>query len=115
MNLMVDEDPAVEHDTSRDQPAEGAKVREYRGTGIMWSAIGLAVVLAAFVIVVIQNAQNVELEFLWLTAETPLSLIVAVTVASSLLLGEAVGFVWRRRRRLRLQEREELHRLRRGR
>ena len=112
---MVDEDPAVEHESSREPRADGAKVREYRGTGIMWSAIGLAVILAAFVIVVIQNAQNVEFDFLWFTVETPLSLIVAVTVALSLLLGEAVGFVWRRRRRSRLQEREELHRLRRRR
>lgn len=98
--------------TESTSPEDSRPVREYRGTGIMWSAICLGIILVAFIIVVIQNAQNVQFQFLWLDVETPLSLIVAVTVAASLVLGEAIGFVWRRRRRSRLQEREELKRLR---
>jgi uncharacterized integral membrane protein len=112
---VAEPEAGAEPEVSEPQRPERETVKEYRGAGIMWGAIGLALVLAVFLIIVIQNGQNVELDFLWLTAETPLSLIVAVTVAASLLLGEGVGFVWRRRRRSRLQEREELSRLRRGR
>lgn len=78
----------------------------------MWGAIALGVVLVAFIIVVIQNSDNVAFQFLWFDVSTPLSLIVAVTVAASLVLGEAIGFVWRRRRRSRMQDHEELTRLR---
>jgi uncharacterized integral membrane protein len=109
---QVEPDPVDEGDVG-DPPVATEPKREYRGTGIMWGAVGLGLVLAAFVIVVIQNGQSVELDFLWVTTDTPLSLIVAVTAAVSLLLGEAIGFIWRRRRRRRLQEREELRRLRR--
>jgi uncharacterized integral membrane protein len=88
------------------------RVREYRGAGIMWSAIALVVLLVAFVIVIIQNADNVEFEFLWISVTTPLALIVAIAVASSLAVGEIIGFTWRRHRRGDLQRREELRRLR---
>ena len=87
-------------------------VREYKGTGIMWGAIGLVLLLVGFIIVVLQNGDNVEFNFLWITVTTPLSLVIAVTTAVSLAVGELIGFVWRRRRRSDLQRREELRRLR---
>jgi uncharacterized integral membrane protein len=97
-----------------DQKGESSpeRVREYRGAGIMWSAIALVVLLIAFVIVIIQNAHNVEFDFLWITVTTPLALIVAIAVASSLAVGEIIGFAWRRHRRSDLQRREELRSLR---
>jgi uncharacterized integral membrane protein len=103
----------VETPPVEDAPAPADTRREYRGTGIIWGAVGLLLVVAALVVVVIQNSQNVEFDFLWFNTEMPLSVIVAVAVAVSLLVGEVVGFLWRRRRRSRLQEREELKRLRR--
>ena len=106
----TDDSPAAGPDGSEGATPE--PVREYRGAGIMWSAIALVVILIAFVIVIIQNAHNVELDFLWITVSTPLALIIAVAVAASLAVGEIVGFAWRHHRRGDLQRREELKRLR---
>lgn len=105
-----------ETEPGAEQPVTGAarteRVREYRGVGVMWGAIALAVLSVAFVIVVIQNSDNVVFEFLWISVSTPLSLIIAVAVAASLAVGEFTGYVWRRHRRSDLQRREELRRLR---
>lgn len=98
-------------DSSPDAAATAGR-REYRGTGVMWGAIALVVVAAAFVIVAIQNANDVEFEFLWLEVSTPLILIVAITIATTLIVDEVVGLLWRRRRRTRLRERAELRELR---
>lgn len=92
--------------------AEATGRREYRGTGIMWGAIALVLIAAAFVIVALQNSHTVEFEFLWLDVSTPLILIIAITIAATLVVDEVVGLLWRRRRRTRLREREELRELR---
>lgn len=105
--------------TTTDAPAgrtgrQGESVREYRGTGIIWSAVALLVAISLFVLVIVQNSQDVEFEFLWFDVAMPLSLILAITFGVALVVGEVTGFVWRRRRRTRLREREELRRLRSG-
>lgn len=100
-------------DSGRREPTrEGETVREYRGTGIIWSAVGLLLAITALVVVIIQNTHDVAFEFLWFDVETPLSLVLAITFGVALVMGEVIGFVWRRRRRTRLREREELRRLR---
>ncbi|MFP3907972.1 MAG: lipopolysaccharide assembly protein LapA domain-containing protein [Acidimicrobiales bacterium] len=109
-------DPAT-HDVGTDTSGTGTPdepIREYRGAGIMWSAIAVLVVLAAFIIVVIQNSESVPFDFLWITVDTPLALIIAVAVAASLAIGEIIGWAWRRHRRSDLQRREELRRLKRS-
>lgn len=103
---------AAEAETGTDAGSDTSVVREYRGAGIMWGGIALVVLAAAFVVVAVQNAHDVEFRFLWLTASTPLVLVIAVTIALTLLVDEVVGFWWRRRRRAHLREREELRRLR---
>jgi uncharacterized integral membrane protein len=118
----ADSDPVTAEDGGeREPPAtsshlDGAgtagPVKEYRGAGIMWGAIALVLVAAAFVIVAVQNAHDVEFEFLWMSVSTPLILIIAITIAVTLVIDEAVGLLWRRQRRNRLREREELRRLR---
>ena len=95
-----------------DGRADDEPVRDYRGTGIIWAAVGLVLAVALFVIITLQNMQDVEFSFLWFDAATPLSLILAITFAVALVIGEVIGFVWRRRRRTRLRERDELRRLR---
>lgn len=97
----------ADRDASREEP-----VREYRGTGIIWSAVALLAAIVAIVVVVIQNTHDVEFDFLWFDVSMPLSLILAITFGLALVLGEVTGFVWRRRRRTRLRERDELRRLR---
>jgi uncharacterized integral membrane protein len=65
-------------------------------------AAGLILLLvagAAVVIVVTQNTDRVDFEFLWWSIRAPLSallLIVAFVVVS---IDQVVGLVWRRRRR----------------
>ena len=102
----------VEHHTRSESASVDAPIREYRGTGIIWSAVALIVAVALFVVIALQNMQDVEFEVLWFDLSTPLSLIVAITFGLALVTGEVIGFVWRRRRRTRLREREELRRLR---
>lgn len=108
-----DETTAATTAATRDASGRQAEaVREYRGTGIIWSAVALLTAIAVSIIVVIQNTHDVEFEFLWFDVAIPLSLILAITFGVALVLGEITGFVWRRRRRTRLREREELRRLR---
>lgn len=105
------------HGPARSSDAEGTETTsepqtEYRGAGIMWGAIALVLVAAAFVIVAMQNAHDVEFDFLWWSVSTPLILIIAITIAVTLVIDELVGLLWRRQRRSRLRDREELRRLR---
>lgn len=87
-------------------------VTEYRGAGIMWTAVGVVLTIALAVIVSFQNTQDVAIEFLWLDASMPLVLLLLVAVGSTVVVTEAIGLVWRRRRRHRLREQQELRELR---
>lgn len=95
---------------SEDRTSE--PVREYRGTGIMWSGIAVIVLLALLVILAFQNTQAVDFEFLWFETSISLSLILAITAGIVVVVTEAVGFFWRHRRRKLRRERDELNRLR---
>lgn len=95
-----------------DRSSDDDAVRDFRGTGIIWGAVALLVLAAGFVVVAVQNSHDVEFDFLWTTTTTPLILIIAITIAVTLVVDEVVGLLWRRRRRSRLREREELRRLR---
>ncbi|MDW3214375.1 MAG: lipopolysaccharide assembly protein LapA domain-containing protein [Ilumatobacteraceae bacterium] len=87
-------------------------VEEYRGTGIMWTGFALVAALALLVVVAFQNTHDVGFEFLWFETQLPLILILLITFGLAVLGAESIGFVWRHRRRRRLQERAELKRLR---
>lgn len=89
-------------------------VREYPGTGIMWSGIALIVLLTLLVVLAFQNTQAVDFDFLWFDTLVSLSLILAITAGIAVVATEAVGFVWRHRRRKLRRERDELKRLRSG-
>lgn len=107
-----DDHQVPEHSSDPDGTTTATPEKEYRGAGIMWGAIALVVVTAVFVIMAVQNANDVEFDFLWLTVTTPLILIIAITIAVTLVIDELVGLLWRRQRRGRLRDREELRRLR---
>ena len=107
-----DDHQVPEHSSDPGDTTTTTPQKEYRGAGIMWGAIALVVVAAVFVIVAVQNADDVEFDFLWLTVTTPLILIIAITIAVTLVIDELVGLLWRRQRRGRLRDREELRRLR---
>jgi uncharacterized integral membrane protein len=78
----------------------------------MWSAVALLVGLALLVIVALQNTHDVAIDVLWFDFEAPLSLLVLVVVGITIVVTEAVGLIWRRRRRTQRRERDELERLR---
>ena len=102
---------------STEAPAGGGSsaepIREYRGSGIMWSGFAVMVSMALLVIIAFQNTQDVEFDFLWFDVATPLILILAITAGIAIVATETFGFIWRHRRRRVRRERDELKRLRR--
>jgi uncharacterized integral membrane protein len=87
-------------------------VREYRGSGIMWSGIAVVATMALLIVVAFQNTQDVEFNFLWFDVAIPLVLILAITAGIAVVASETIGFVWRHRRRRVRRDRDELKRLR---
>jgi uncharacterized integral membrane protein len=109
-------DPTERNETptaSADDRQPSEPVREYRGSGIMWSGVAIIVSMALLVVVAFQNTQDVEFDFLWFDVAIPLILILAITAGLAVVATETVGFVWRHRRRRHRRERDELQRLRR--
>jgi uncharacterized integral membrane protein len=84
----------------------------HAGSGVAWGAVIILVALALLVVFAIQNTDPVPVEFLWLDGEYPLALVILITVAVVVLLVELFGLLYRRRRRKRVAERQELKRLR---
>ena len=101
----------TETDTTTD--TEGVTTStEYRGTGIIWTAVAILVAIVLAVIVSFQNTQDVDIEFLWMDGSIPLVLLLLITVGATVVVTEAIGLVWRHRRRKRLSDRRELRELR---
>lgn len=92
-------------------PAE--PIREYRGSGIMWSGVAITTLMALLVVVAFQNTQDVEFDFLWFDVAVPLIVLLAITAGIAVVATETIGFVWRHRRRRVRRDRDELKRLRR--
>ncbi len=81
-------------------------------TGIAWGAILLFVGIALVVVFSVQNTDPVPVNFLWMEGEFSLAIVILVTVGVIVLLTELIGLSYRKRRRRRLVEKEELRRLR---
>lgn len=111
--MARDERTSTHPTDSATAPDREETVRDYRGTGIMWTALALIAALALLVIVAFQNTHDVVFDFLLWDAQIPLILILLITFGLAVLASESIGFVWRHRRRRRLRERDELKRLRR--
>lgn len=79
-------------------PNEGAPRKQ--GTGWKTYLLGIAILVLA--IFVVQNAQKVEVDFLFTETQTPL--ILALLLAG--VLGGLIGWAWPHVRRGRRQERE---------
>jgi uncharacterized integral membrane protein len=87
--------------------------REFRGTGLYWSLLPGLILAIAILIGIIQNSQSVQLKYLVWDLNTPLIVVMLVTIFASVLLTALVGVAWRHRRRQQLTDRKELRGLRR--
>ena len=87
-------------------------VRDYRGSGVMWAGGAIVLIVALALIAAVQNTQEVEIHFLWMDGTLPLVLLLIIAIGATVVVAESVGWVWRRRRRKHLRERDELKRLR---
>ena len=86
--------------------------REFHGTGLYWSLV-LGLILATVILIgIVQNSQSVQVQYLVWRLNTPLIVVLLVTIVASILLAVLVGVAWRHRRRRQLADREELRGLR---
>jgi len=84
----------------------------HRGEGIPWGAVVGTSGMVLLVVFAVQNTESVAIEFLWLSGEFPLSIVILVTAVSAGLLTLMSGAFFRRRRRARRAEKQELQHLR---
>lgn len=82
------------------------------GAGIPWGGITVLIGVALIVLFAVQNTESATIEFLWLSAEFPLSIVILVTAVVAALFTVAAGAFSRRRRRKRRAEKRELRELR---
>lgn len=106
---MTDELQPDDGDRS-DVPEPQAEISDR--PGVPWGLAAFLVGTVLLVVFVVQNAQSVGLKFLGWEGEYPLSLIIILVIAVSVILDEILGGLLRRRRRRRRAEKEELRRLR---
>ena len=84
----------------------------YSGTGVYVGLVAVLVTLSALVILAAQNTDLVNFSFLTWKLEYPLVAIILATIGFTIILDEATGFIWRRRRRRVKADRMELKALR---
>ena len=58
-----------------------------------------AIVTAALIVFVAQNASDTEVTWLFFDGTGPLWIVIIVAAVAGAVLSEVVGFLWRRRRR----------------
>ena len=103
MNSGMDDIQDIEgHPPSEQQPSVGFPWGGMIGT--------LGVIL--LVVFAVQNTETVSIDFLWMTGEFPLSIVILVSAVSAAVVTVVAGALYRRRRRRRLAEKHELRQLR---
>ncbi len=82
------------------------------GEGLPWGIVIGTIGLILLVVFTVQNTEPVQVEFLWLSGDFALSIVILVTTIVAALVTAFSGAFYRRRRRRRREEQEELRRLR---
>lgn len=82
------------------------------GSGIPWGGVTTVLGIALIVLFAVQNTESATVEFLWLSGDFPLSLVILVTALVAALFATTAGALYRRRRRRRRAEKQELKQLR---
>ena len=85
---------------------------QFVGTGVFWGLV-IGVILSIIVIVfAAQNTQSATIKTIVWDWSSPLFVVVLISLIIGIVLDEIVGLLYRARRRRRLAEKAELHRLR---
>ncbi len=85
---------------------------EEPSVGLPWGGIVATLGLILVVVFAVQNTETVAIDFLWMTGDFPLSIVILVTAVASAIFAMLGGAFYRRRRRLRRAEKHELRHLR---
>ncbi len=85
---------------------------EEPSVGLPWGGIIATIGLILVVVFAVQNTETVAVEFLWMSGDFPLSIVILVTAVASAIFATFGGVFYRRRRRRRLAEKFELRQLR---
>jgi len=80
--------------------------------GVPWGGIVGTLGVVLLVIFAVQNTETVSIDFLWLSADFPLAIVILVTAVAAVVLALVSGAFFRRRRKARRAERQELRQLR---
>jgi len=103
------ETPAI---TGRKTETKPDHHSQFVGTGVFWGLV-IGVILAIIVIVFAsQNTQAAIVKVITWEWSSPLFVVVLISLIVGIVLDEIVGLLFRSRRRRRLAEKAELHRLR---
>lgn len=78
------------------------------GDGVPWGGIVGTLGLVLLVVFAVQNTETVSIEFLWLSGDFPLAIVILVTAVSAVLVALVSGAFFRRKRRARRAEKHEL-------
>ena len=92
--------------------AEPAAVDVDERDGIPWGGVIGTLGVILIVIFAVQNTEDVQVEFLWMSGSYPLAIVILVTAVAAGLVVLIGGAFLRRRRRRRRAERDELRQLR---
>lgn len=71
---------------------------ENERTSIPWKLIGLLIVVVALATFFLQNAQRIDVNFLWLDGSWPLWSIIGICVVLGVILDRLATWQWRRSR-----------------
>ena len=80
--------------------------------GFPWGGLITTLGLALIVVFAVQNTDSVEVRFLWIDGQFPLSMVILITALVSVILTALGGALYRRRRLRRRVDKEQLRQLR---
>ena len=101
----MDESHEIDDQLEAPQPKEPP-------VGLPWGGIVATIGLILVVVFAVQNTETVAIEFLWLTGDFPLSIVILVTAVASAVFATLGGVFYRRSRRRRRAQKLELRQLR---
>lgn len=90
---------------------DSVKRVQYRGTGFYLGVVAIVAFALALLVLAVLNTQEVDVDFGFVFT-VPLFAVAIGAVIIGVVLDELIGLVWRRQRRIHLEERAELDRFR---